>query len=389
VKRSHSLKVIVTGDFCPNNVTITRCRNKEYDKIYNDTLQVLKDKDLSITNLECPLVDVTDPIVKSGPNLLAPPICIEALKYGGFDVAALANNHIYDQGDIGIKSTLDLCKQNNIATVGAGMNYEEASRTLFIEKKGIVTAIINCAENEHSIATQSSGGANLLDDILMYYAITDAKAKADYILLVIHSGNEQYDLPNPRMTKRFRFYASLGVTAIFAHHSHVPTGYEVYKGVPVFYGLGNFVFDKVKPAYDGWYRGHICKLELGDGRVKKFDLIPYFQNTDHDGLKLMNGNDYSSYLQRIEDLCKIITNDNALEKNWLKFSTDENNRKWFLRVLLNFNLFERTLYKLNLFNKRLIKQNQLVKMLNILRCDSNRDTIITMIEKEINSGMKN
>jgi len=385
MKQSHTLKVLITGDYCPVNITITNCQNRQFDKIYNDVLPVIQDKDVSIMNLECPLIDIMTPITKSGPILFAPTCCIEGIKYGDFDVAALANNHILDQGDRGIESTVKVCEVNGIRTVGAGMNALEASRTLFLETRNAVIAVINSTENEHSIATSSGAGANLLDDINMYYAIQEAKSKADYILLIVHSGNEKYHLPNPRMVDRFRFYADLGATAVIAHHSHVPTGYEIYNGVPIFYGLGNFIFDKKKPTYDYWHQGYICRLELEKSRVKKFDIIPYFQNKEHDGLKLMTGINQSTFNQRMKELSEIISDHNTLFENWIKYSTNKTNRKWYLRVLLNFNLIQQIAYRLKILNKKIINRNQLIKLLTLFRCDSLRDIIIKLIEKELDT----
>jgi poly-gamma-glutamate synthesis protein (capsule biosynthesis protein) len=87
--KEDGIKILLSGDFCPHKRIEELCLNENYEKIYNDFLPVLRDKDISITNLECPLSEKENPIRKSGPNLMASPKCIEGLKYGGFDVVLM------------------------------------------------------------------------------------------------------------------------------------------------------------------------------------------------------------------------------------------------------------------------------------------------------------
>ena len=80
--------------------------------------------------------------------------CIEAIKYAGFNIATLANNHIMDFGAQGLMDTVNLCSQYNIDTVGVGKNLEDASKILYKRKDGETLAIINCCEHEFSMILQ-------------------------------------------------------------------------------------------------------------------------------------------------------------------------------------------------------------------------------------------
>ena len=96
------IKLLFSGDLCPQLRVEQACISGQANSLYDVPLRsVLKDKDLSVTNLECPLTRRGRPIVKSGPALGCHPKAISALTSGYFDVAALANNHILDQGDPG------------------------------------------------------------------------------------------------------------------------------------------------------------------------------------------------------------------------------------------------------------------------------------------------
>ena len=151
--------------------------NENYQKIFNDALPLLK-KDISITNLECPLSEKESPIKKSGPNLVANPKCVEAIKYGGFDVIALANKHVLDQGESGLKDTLGICRESGIETVGAGENIEDASRPLYMNVKGKRIAVLNCAEHEFSIAKK-------INRVLILNILKAASRKFDVTFLTV------------------------------------------------------------------------------------------------------------------------------------------------------------------------------------------------------------
>lgn len=116
-----------------------------------------------ITNLECPLTLSSKTIKKTGPNLKAHPDCINGIKFGGFNVFTLDNNHIMDYGEQGWNDTINICEKNNIHYVGVGQNIKEASKSLYIIVKEKKIAIINFCENEWSIAGKNKAGANPLN----------------------------------------------------------------------------------------------------------------------------------------------------------------------------------------------------------------------------------
>ena len=82
--------------------------------------------------------------------------------------------------------TITVCEDVGIATVGAGLNSNDASRVLYQQVKGSTVAIINVAEHEFCIAQKESPGANPLNLVSNYYQIAEAKAKADYIIVIVH-----------------------------------------------------------------------------------------------------------------------------------------------------------------------------------------------------------
>jgi len=172
---SDEISIVFTGDFCPVGRIEKLCLDNAFEKIYGNALPILRDKDLSITNLECPLTKNLTPIKKTGPNLISNPKCVEGIKFGGFDVVSLANNHILDQDEKGLRDTLQICEESGLKTVGAGENLAEAVRPLFVTVKNKKIAILNFAEHEFSIATTNTAGAAPLNPIKNYYQILGQK----------------------------------------------------------------------------------------------------------------------------------------------------------------------------------------------------------------------
>ncbi len=379
---SPGIHIVVTGDFYPDSVTEALCRDNRMDQIFNDTLAVLRQKDLSIVNLECPLVENKAPISKTGQNLGADPVCIRALQYAGFDVAALANNHILDQGAAGIHSTLDICAQYGVQTVGVGSNITEALRPLYIERKGKRIAIINVAEHEFSIATKNRAGAAPLDAVSNYYQIMEAKSNSDIQLVIVHGGVQHYPLPTPTMVKTYRFFADLGVTAVIGHHAHCASGYECYHGVPIFYSLGNFLFNLGKRKSPLWYEGYFIKLIIEDDKVVGAQLYSYYQSKGAEGVRLIPAEEESEYWKKIKGYCDIIAQPDRIEEEWTKLC--KRFRRGQLLAFMHANKFLRKLAKRRLLPGWFFKKNKDFWLidLNRLRCPAHREVAIEILKQE-------
>lgn len=375
---SDRIDIIITGDLCFNDRIHDLCLTNDFENIYGNAMSELKDKSISITNLECPLTERFDPIEKTGPNLIAHPNCIDAVRYAGFDVVTLANNHILDQGEEGLRDTLRICVGVGLKTVGAGENILEAMSPLLINTKSGKIAICNFAEREFSIATENSAGAAPLDPVKNYYQILKAKRKADIVIVIIHGGNEYCPLPSPRIIETYRFFADLGVTAIIAHHTHCSSGFEVYKGVPIFYGLGNFIFDgKNKP--ESWYEGFFVRLTINENKVRDINLLPYWQCEKSPGLRLMDERESEIFLKKIKKYSEIIRNHGSPNQEWVSFCGSQ--RTEYLGHLLASNILERKLFKIA--PRLFFKKKKLVTLLNLFRCQAHRDAIIEIIKTEI------
>lgn len=171
------MHLLIAGDFCDRYRISDLIARGNYASLFDDIKYLTEQADVSIINFEFPIVlHAGVPIAKSGPTLQGQPAAVDAVKYAGFNVCTLANNHILDQGTKCCIETRELLENAGIKTVGIGKNSAEAATVLYINQKEKGTlAIVNCCEHEFSIATDTTAGANPLSDttILQYTRGTD------------------------------------------------------------------------------------------------------------------------------------------------------------------------------------------------------------------------
>src|SRR5690625_263587 len=254
------MKILITGDLVISQTYAS-------SNIHQNVLELFKQSDYTLVNLEAPITLSTSKIIKTGPHLKADKeSTLQFLKALKVDAVTLANNHVLDYDEAGVADTLAFCLENKIEPIGAGMNSKEASKTLYVNSKKGKIAFVNFAENEWSSATESTAGANPMDIIDNTNQINQAKSQADFVVVIIHGGHEYYNLPSPRMQKQYRFYAEQGADIIVGHHTHCINGNEIYKNTPIYYSLGNFLFTKSN-SHDDWYSGLILEVNINKSKL--------------------------------------------------------------------------------------------------------------------------
>ncbi|MHC4873184.1 MAG: CapA family protein [Planctomycetota bacterium] len=108
----------------------------------------------------------------------------------------------------------------------------------------------------------------------------DVRDKFDYIITVLHVGNEYIPIPAPETINVCRSMAAAGSDVVIGHHAHIPQMTEIYEGVPVCYSLGNFLFgQKFNTAKACWHTCTIADITLDDDGAK-LDIIPFRQLED-------------------------------------------------------------------------------------------------------------
>ncbi len=313
------MKIIVAGDFCPNERVVPLFQKENFESVLGSVKETVSSADYSIVNLECPVCYGSErPIEKCGAILCCSEKGIMAVKWAGFKGVTLANNHFYDYGEKGVSNTIRCCEDNNLDYVGGGLNLKKASLTLYKELGDKILAVINCCEHEFSIATEDRGGSSPLNPIQQFYAIKEARQKADYILVIVHGGNEHFQLPSPRMKETYRFFVDAGADAVINHHQHCYSGNEVYHGKPIVYGLGNFCFDETNGYGRLWNEGYLAVVEFTDTGVD-LQIMPYVQCENEPQVRWMYKNEEESFRNYVNELNVIIADDVVLNSKYNDF----------------------------------------------------------------------
>lgn len=163
-----------------------------------------------------------------------------------FNVAGVANNHAGDFGRADFVSTLATLSAAGVATFGGGAESRQAHKALIREHQGVKIAFLGYLDYfpRWFAAAPGMPGVAWLDERQAPLDIARARADgADVVVVMPHWGNEHEPLANDEQRRMARLLLDAGADAVIGGHPHVVQDYEVYRGKPILYSLGNFVFD--------------------------------------------------------------------------------------------------------------------------------------------------
>lgn len=376
---NNELRILIVGDFCPINRTEELILQENRNTLFNDLIPIIEGSHIAIVNLECPLTKSVLHINKTGPKLKASPQTARVLSQAGFSIATIANNHIMDFGSEGLRQTINACRENDILCVGAGDNLDQAKKFVVVERNSYKVAILNFTENEFSTTHGNYPGANPLNVIENFREIRRARDIVDFVIVIVHCGNEMYDLPSPRIKETFRFFAEAGASAVLGHHPHVPGGFEIHNGVPLFYSLGNFVFDYPGVTDNRWHLGYAVELCLGNGT--DFKIIPFAQSLRSPGIQLLTDDEKRDFDCHIQKLGSILLDDSLLKEEFNKFCFK--NKKLYLSYLEPHSISILNYLKNHKLFPSILTKRKKTLYLNLFRCEAHREVIENLLLGEI------
>ena len=246
----------------------------------DETWDTLTGADFLVVNNEFPYTDRGTPTPGKTFTFRCPPWTAEWLAEMGTDIAALANNHIYDHGEQGALDTFDTLDEQGIPYIGAGRDIDDASQTAYCIANGTSIAILNATE---------------LDTTQLCDKIREAKEKADLCIVYAHWGTEKMPSADWSQTTKAEELAEAGADLIVGSHPHVLQNIEYVNGVPVFYSLGNYFFGAA--ARDtGVLR---VTVNTSDPSIKSLQFIPMLQ---YRGVSTMEGSEKQRVLDEMSSV---------------------------------------------------------------------------------------
>ncbi|MBI1756023.1 MAG: CapA family protein [Fimbriimonas ginsengisoli] len=225
---------------------------------------MLRTADIAFGNLECAL-SKRKGAWKKRYTLIGRPETGEALRSSGLAVVSVANNHAFDAGADGFRDTLAALRGLGIAACGTNDD------PVIIERKGLKIAFVGFG----GYTEDHSGLIHRIEEQAITRAVTDARSKADLVVLAMHSGQEGVTHPTAHQRRIARVAAQAGADVVLGSHPHVWQPVEWIRAggrrCVVAYSLGNFVF-AARP-------GRMCEtgvleIELDKSGARAWRKIP-------------------------------------------------------------------------------------------------------------------
>lgn len=212
---------------------------------FEHVASLLAKADLAAVNLETPVSRRGTPFQKQF-TFRSRPEALKGVANAGIDIVSLANNHTLDYGEEALLDTLHHLRSYRIGYTGAGKNEEEAFTAYYKTINGKKVAILGLSRVLPDVSwfakTNRAGIANAYHKEPMMTYVKKAVQSSDYTIVMIHWNKELADYPEEYAKTLARDFIDAGVTAVIGSHSHSLMGIEYYKGSPIYYSLGNFVF---------------------------------------------------------------------------------------------------------------------------------------------------
>lgn len=242
-------------------------------------LEQMRNADIFMINNEFTFTSRGTPTVNKKFTFRANPGNVSMYEEMGVDIVSVANNHIYDYGEISLLDTLDTLEQAEIPYVGAGRNLQEAMTPVYYIANGMKIAFVSATQIERNSvpdtkeATQDSAGVlRCMNPDNLLLVIEEAKKNSDYVILYIHWGTESQEAIDWLQEQQAPIYAQAGVDLIIGDHPHCLQKMDSVEGVPVIYSLGNFWFNSRTQ------NSCVVKVALRAGEMESFQFIPCRQS---------------------------------------------------------------------------------------------------------------
>ncbi len=371
-------KVIIGGDVCPVH------RNAEYfckgdaDALFNDLLKEFETADLTVANLECPLIERRTPIAKTGPVLDAPIEAIKGIAASHIRCLGLANNHVLDHGAAGLESTLRACASVGIHTFGAGKDLREAARMLVVRAGSLRIGLLGASEQEWSIATENGPGANPLDVIECVRTLKNRRADADFFIVLLHDGAEHYPYPSPRLQNMCRFLVEQGAGMVVCQHSHCAGAHESYRHGHIVYGQGNLIADS-PGRNNGWHEGFLIRLTIAPDLSASWERVPYRQSEALPGARRMPPEREKAFLDGLDERSRAIKDERFVARTWEQFCRSQ--RHGLMSFVLGHGRLLRRLNRNGGVVKHVHGKQRLREIRNCFVSDTNREVFLEVLDQ--------
>ena len=269
-------KLVFTGD-----VEISTSVQAKYDAdgvngvVSERLFQILYDADSTMINHEFCFSLRGEKNPEKQFTFRVDPSYVTLLTDMGVDIVGLANNHVLDYGKTALLDTFTTLDDAGIEYTGAGNSLEEASKLIVKScpdgrTVGFLAASHVIPSVDWNVTNSQPGEFCFYDETDLLQSIEKAKQEVDLLFVMVHWGVERTtQLTDYQVNDAHRFIDA-GADAVIGMHSHCLQPIEIYQGKPVFYSLGNFIFNK----NIGSGGGGCVEVTIQDNMAPRYRVIP-------------------------------------------------------------------------------------------------------------------
>ena len=276
-------------------------REYHFTPMYADVVDIIGSYDVAFINQET-LMGGADLGYVGYPRFNSPQDLGLDLVEMGFDIVNIANNHMADQWEKGLKGTIEFWRNQPVTLIGDVMNKDEYEVPDIIERDGISIAFLSYTYGTNGLTLPASSELIVpyIDDATILRHIENAKTLADLVFVSMHWGEENISKPTSEQVRVGQLMADAGVDVIIGHHPHVLQPIEWLDGVNgnrtlCIYSLGNLVSAMM---YSQNMVGGFVTFDV----ISKGGAKPYVDNVKFLPTVFFYGmNYYSTHLYKMED----------------------------------------------------------------------------------------
>jgi poly-gamma-glutamate capsule biosynthesis protein CapA/YwtB (metallophosphatase superfamily) len=274
--------LLFTGVIVPARcIQATLDENKNPDYLYEEVHDIIAGADLATGVLNATM---SDRVVQTGCartfQLVGRANNAAAARRAGFDLMSVASNHIKDCGkmkswcDFAFLDTLENLQQAGIQTVGGGKDLAEALQPVVFTVNGVRFGFVSLGDrkmDENVFAGPDYPGIARLTPENIQLAVSEVRKTADVVIALPHWGNEYNSIPSLLQRQQAEQLIAAGADLIVGNHTHVVQAIDEIAGIPVFFGLGNFIFDQDLREQR---QGVILLVKFQGTKYLGYELIP-------------------------------------------------------------------------------------------------------------------
>ena len=270
----------------------------------------MQSADIFMLNNEFTYSNRGTPTPKKQFTFRAKPEMVNCLNEMGVDVVSLANNHVYDYGEVSLLDTLSTLEEASVPYVGAGRNLEEAIKPVYFVANDIKIAYVSATQIEQGDYPDTPGAGENSPGVFrcwteerIYDVVREAQEKADFVIVYIHWGAELSETLHWAQTEQAPKLVEAGADLIVGDHPHCLQEIAYIGDVPVVYSMGNFWFNS-KTQDSG-----LLRVVVDENGLQSLQFVPAIQS----GCKttIASEGDHARILNYIQSLSPTITIDNA------------------------------------------------------------------------------